>query len=309
MKSRWLQILATTLFASGCGIVLGILLLSIYTNADVQAFKNQEETANLPKVVQASAVTMLADNLIEQAGNGQTDNQETDNQETDNQETNNGQANGNQLAEQFMQAEHVSEGVLRLSDREWYLVQAGVFNDPSLAYPIVKQIQKHGIQPQMIFNKPSRVMLGGFTNINQANNIVKQLSVIGVELYVKELKLSFEPTIVVVPIEKNELISDLQTEMEAYMKLLASYSGAQITGKGNDNTAELDALINVRDELVKTLDTVLSIENNRSNELLIAWKEQLQKSKLIINNKTSSNIKLGWALQEQLLSLLSECKM
>jgi len=304
MKSRWLQILATTLFASGCGIVLGILLLSIYTNADVQAFKNQEETANLPKVVQASAVTMLADNLLEQAGNGQADNRQTDNQET-----NNGQANENQLAEQFMQAKHVSEGILRLSDRGWYFVQAGVFNDPSLAYPIVKQIQEHGIQPQMIFNNPSRVMLGGFTNINQANNIVKQLSVIGVELYVKELKLSFEPTIVVVPIEQNELISDLQTEMEAYMKLLASYSGAQITGKGNDNTAELDALINVRDELVKTLDTVLSIENNRSNELLIAWKEQLQKSKLIINNKTSSNIKLGWALQEQLLSLLSECKM
>jgi hypothetical protein len=280
LKARWLQILATTLLASGCGIVLGVFLLSIYTNADMQAFKNQDETTDFPKVVQASAVTLLADDLLEQSNNDS--------------ESNNTIEDNNTI-----------EAMLQIRDREWYFVQAGVFNDPSLAYPIVKQIQKHGIQPQLIFNNPSRVMLGGFTNINQANNIVKQLSVIGVELYVKELKLRLEPTSVVVPIEQNELINDLQKGMEAYFKLIANYSTTLITGKGNDNMEELDAIINVRDEMVKTLDTVLLIEANYSNELLIAWKEQLQKSKLIINNKTAHNTLSGWALQEHLLSLLA----
>lgn len=270
---RWLPVLATVLFASGCGVLLGLFLLTLFVDADVEASKSDVYMAHIPTVVQAStlmdeqaleATTLAPEEVLEQHD----------------------VSNGN--AQQY---------TVDFPNKAWYFVQAGVFQTPEYAYPIEQQLKAKGLAWKMYDMNPSRLMVAGFCDIKHANELVKQWSALQIDLYAKEMEITMQPVVLYVTDEYSGEGNALGEKVLGFYELLAQSSYQLL--KGNDG--DLQQLQSQKADLLETIDRLLTIDENKQHPFLLNLKTQLETSPPIVKGDKQ----LGKHMQELLLSLLA----
>ncbi|OEF98342.1 hypothetical protein [Desulfuribacillus alkaliarsenatis] len=301
LKQKLLPYVFATLLASGCGILLGMFFLSIFTG---QA--NTEINPELPQVVQASTLAAMyenQENILEDSNNLEgSNNLNNSNNADDNNSLDSNLESAGQAVEKLI------ERAITFHEMKWSFIQAGVFNKPDYAAPIISTFRNHNIRIQMLDSQPARAMAAGFLDWNMTNSVSRQLSFIDVELYNRELNMTFETIILDLPEADAAVYEEqLNNQILDYLEQLQGTSYDWINGKGDFTSTQ--ALVSKQKELLETIEQLRSYGANNQDKTLLFWTAELIKLEGVISGSRSENSQLGWVLQEHLLVLLSKCKV
>ncbi|OEH84229.1 hypothetical protein BHU72_12560 [Desulfuribacillus stibiiarsenatis] len=314
MKTRWLPIVGTSLLASACGILLGMLVLSLMTNTSVQADHNITTSATeMPKVVQASQVNdKQPENLEKQNLEKQTESMPPNNPLVASQDILvDSKVPGNTVI--ALKSPEYQTKIVAFPATELFFVQAGVFNDGKFAQPIANQFSNKNIKAVLIAEKPTRLMVATALTRKQSDLMAKQLADVGAELYVKDLEITPKPTTIhfiiketVLQDEKSKVITEemLARTYQQYVKEITTVSHELVMGR----KIGVQGLLDTTNELQAHVEELLAYPGNEKNEILVQWNEHTKATAQLLTGQAKEK-SLGWKLQEQALLMFKNFKV